>query len=105
MKYFFYLLLLTLVFSLGMYIGIDRSEGREAVSYPQEEVINEPVEEEEVEVVDRDTIIEEVERDVQVNEKAEPTFLHSAAGEGEKIVKVIFDQIVDVTYTVVDGIF
>ncbi len=88
-----------------MYIGIDRSEGHEAVDSPQEVVVNEPVDADEVEVVDRDKIIEEVERDIQVNEKIEPTFLHSAAGEGEKIVKVIFDQIVDVTYTVVDGIF
>lgn len=89
-----------------MYIGIDRSDGvGVAVSHSQEETTSESEEADEVEVVNRDQIIEEVEKEVQVNEEIEPTFLHSAAGEGEKIVKVIFDQIVDVTYAVVDGVF
>ncbi len=105
MKYFFYLLLLTLVFSLGMYIGIDRSEGHVAVGQAQEEVVSESEQVDDVEVVNRDKIIEEVEKEVKVNEEIKPTFLHSIAGKGEKVVKVIFDQIVDVTYSVVDGIF
>ncbi len=88
-----------------MYIGIDRSDERVAVGYSQEPVVSESAEVDDVDIVNREKIIEEVEREVRVNDEIEPTFLHSIAGEGEKIAKVIFDQIVDVTYSVVDGIF
>lgn len=94
--------MLSLVFSLGMYIGIDRSEV--AADHSMENLAKESTETNEVDVVDRDKIVEEVEAEIIVSE-IEPTFLHSIASEGEKIVKVIFDRIVDVTYAVVDGIF
>ncbi|MDX8045933.1 hypothetical protein SH601_07995 [Gracilibacillus sp. S3-1-1] len=100
MKYFFYLLLLSLVFSLGMYIGVDRTEHQQVMTPTQtaEQV-------DEIDIVNQEAVIEEVEQDGIVVNEVESSFLHIAASKGEEVVKVLFDQIVDVTYAIVDGVF
>lgn len=83
MKYFFYLLLLSFIFSLGMYIGIDRSS-TEMIKEISEDL---PAEET---VINRDKIIEEIEENQQQVVAAadiEPSILHSVANGGEKVVK------------------
>ncbi|SHN11018.1 hypothetical protein [Gracilibacillus kekensis] len=106
MKYFFYLLVLSLIFSLGMYIGIDRNSAEKA----SEPILSEngTVVEQNSDIVDREFVIEEVGESKKQQVTAaqiEPSFLHSLADGGEKAVSTICDEVVEITYTLVDGIF
>ncbi|WP_058307397.1 hypothetical protein [Gracilibacillus massiliensis] len=105
MKYFFYLLVLSLIFSLGMYIGIDRSSAEKVSESIHSE--NEKLEQN-AELVDRELVIEEVGESKKQQVAAaqiEPSFLHSIADGGEKAVRTICDQVLEITYTLVDGVF
>ncbi|UOQ86058.1 hypothetical protein [Gracilibacillus salinarum] len=104
-KYFFYLLLLSICFSIGMYLGMDRSgetataEGSTAEQEVEEVAVSQ------IDQMNREAIMEEVEKNGVAEKEFEPAFIHSVANKGETVVKHFFNQIVHATYAVVDGLF
>lgn len=92
-----------MIFSLGMYIGIDKSSPVSSVQNQSAE--NNTYKQEEVEETDREQIIEEVHASHVSVDLAEPTVLQEIAYGGERIVKNTFDQLIQVTHTFVEGIF
>ncbi|UOQ47397.1 hypothetical protein MUN88_15155 [Gracilibacillus caseinilyticus] len=104
-KYFFYLLLLSICFSIGMYLGIDRSGETATAEGSKAEQASEEVSTSQFDQMNRAAIMEEVEKNGVTENELEPAFIHSVANKGETVVKHFFNQIVHATYAIVDGLF
>ncbi|SER18300.1 hypothetical protein SAMN04487944_101540 [Gracilibacillus ureilyticus] len=109
MKYVFYLLIMSIIFSIGLYMGMDRtspvSSDKEGYG-TADEIPGEIVLENTENMVNREDIIEEL--DSEPSEAALPDdrpFLSHVANGGEQIVQTVCDNLVSITHTVVDGLF
>ncbi|MFC4404162.1 hypothetical protein [Gracilibacillus xinjiangensis] len=110
MKYVFYLLILSVIFSIGLYIGMDRTSPvtNSVVQQPitddqsagDNQIVNELM-------VDRQDIIKEMDNpnDLVTTLPEERPFLSRVANGGEQVVKIVCDNLVTITHTFVDGIF
>ncbi|WP_163537802.1 hypothetical protein [Gracilibacillus sp. YIM 98692] len=104
MKFLFYLLILSLIFSLGLYIGSDRSSTSLEVSSltEQKEEIKQVSETGQDRLMDRGQIMEEINQSVSHQQSLEPTVLYQIANTGQHIVQKLCDSVLQTFYFVIN---
>ncbi|PWU68468.1 hypothetical protein [Gracilibacillus dipsosauri] len=102
MKFLSFLLVICVIFSFGLYVGMDRTDSTKAVSH-QEEVIDKGKQDDDV--VDREDIIDEINGDVPEVGTPGNSPLFAVANSGEEIVSKVCNKIVGVTHAIIDELF
>ncbi|ENH97524.1 hypothetical protein J416_05918 [Gracilibacillus halophilus YIM-C55.5] len=115
MKFLFYLFVLCIIFSFGMYIGMDRTESTIIVDSSDRSNVEQSEEsssDAEEKKVDRDEIIEEMnnsnqhQSDQVLQEKApDPPIFLKVASMGEKLVENVFDRLLSIGYSIINELF
>ncbi|KAB8127561.1 hypothetical protein F9U64_17490 [Gracilibacillus oryzae] len=108
MKYVFYLLVMSIIFSIGLYLGVDRTSPDISQQGVPVITAEEPKTDGKMNnelIVDRQAIIDEIKQEPKEILPEDQPFLSHVASGGEQIVQTVCDSLVSITHTFVNELF